>query len=403
MRWHSAGVSRPIVTKLRGLLAGTLMVAAVSGLVAFLDPRFPLPYLLVIYVLIVMAVAVVWGTGMAAFTAVLSTAAFSFVVHPAFSFHIGDPSNIVGLAGFLATAVVVGQLAARLRRAAVESARLSDEQSALRRVATLVASSAAPPAVFEAVTREVGLLCNADLARMERYEEDGTVTGIAAWTGVPVQLAVGTRFALMGPSIAREVRQTGGPARVASFTGAMGAIAEEVHRLGIRSSVGCPIFVAGRIWGVSAASTKSNEPFPADTESQIASFTELVATAIANAESRAELAASRARVVAAGDETQRRLERNLHHGAQQRLVSLVLKLRLVHDTVPAELPAVRDGLGGITRELTEVLEELRELARGSIPRSCPRVALVRRYGRLPGVQPSRSRCTWIPSLGIRRR
>ena len=359
-------MSRPIFSMLRGLLASALMVAMVSGLVALLEPHVPSPYLLVVYVPVVMAVAIMWGTGMAAFTAILSAAVYSYVVHRAW-FDIDDPSNIVGLAVFLATAVVVGQLAARLHRAAQESARLSEEQSALRRIATLVAQSTAPSAVFEAVTREVGLLCDADLARMERYEEDGTVTGVAAWSRVPAQLAVGTRLALVGPSIAREVRQSGGPARVASFAGASGAIADEAHQLGIRSSVGCPIIVAGHMWGVIAASTKSSKPFPANTESQIASFTELVATAIANAESGAELAASRARVVAAGDETRRRLERNLHDGAQQRLVSLALRLRVAHDLVPPELSAVRADLARVTEELTEVLEELRELSRGLHP------------------------------------
>src|SRR4029077_6180509 len=113
---------------------------------------------------------------------------------------------------------------------------------------------------------------------------------------------------------------------------------------GIRSSVGCPITVAGHLWGVIAASTRSPNPFPANTESQIARFPELVAPAVANAESRAELAASRGRVVAAADETRRRLERNLHDGIQQRLVSLTLRLRLVGDAVPAELPALHDEL-----------------------------------------------------------
>ena len=107
----------------------------------------------------------------------------------------------------------------------MESARLSDEQSALRRVATLIAQSAPPSAVFEAVTREVGTLCGADLARMERYEPDGTVTGVAAWSRVPARLAVGTRFPLDGSSIARDVRRTGGPVRLESFAGETGAIA----------------------------------------------------------------------------------------------------------------------------------------------------------------------------------
>jgi GAF domain-containing protein len=139
-------------------------------------------------------------------------------------------------------------------------------------------------------------LVGADLARMERYEQDGPVTGVAVWSRVPDQLALGTRFTLDGPSIAREVQQTGGPVRLESLARAAGAIAWEARALGIRSSVGCPIVVGGRLWGVIAASTTSDGPFPANTESQIASFTELIGTAIENAESRAQLAASRARV-----------------------------------------------------------------------------------------------------------
>jgi signal transduction histidine kinase/HAMP domain-containing protein len=248
--------------------------------------------------------------------------------------------------------------------------RMTQEQSALRRVATLVARALQPPVVFEAVTREVGLLCDADLARMERYEPDGTVTGVAVWSrlpGQPVGLAVGTRFTLEGPSIARGVQQRGGPVRVDSFGEDPGAIAQEARALGIRASVGCPIVVAGRLWGVIAASTKREAPFPADTEAQIARFTELVATAIANAESRAELAASRARVVAAADATRRRLERDLHDGAQQRLVALALRLRAVGATIPPELDEVHQELTAVGMEVDEILDDLRELSRGIHP------------------------------------
>src|SRR5919198_1223194 len=164
-------------------------------------------------------------------------------------------------------------------------ARLADGQAALRRVATLVARAVPTAEVFEAVTREVGLQCDADLALMERFEPDRTVTAIAAWSriGEP-ELAVGRRFALEGASIAAQVYETGQPARVDSFVGASGPIAREAQALGIRASVGCPIVVGGRTWGVIAASTRREAPFPADTEARIAEFTELVATAVANAE-----------------------------------------------------------------------------------------------------------------------
>jgi GAF domain-containing protein len=174
--------------------------------------------------------------------------------------------------------------------ARTEMARLADEQAALRRVATLVARGVPPHEVFATVIREVGLLCDADLARLERYESDGTVTGVGVWSkDRSHQLALGTRIAIQGVSIAALVQKTRRPMRVDSFLRASGPIAREALRLGIRSSVGCPIMVQGRLWGVIAASSKRAAPFPPDTESQIGEFTELVATAISNTEAGAEV------------------------------------------------------------------------------------------------------------------
>jgi K+-sensing histidine kinase KdpD len=248
-RWVTPSVGR----WLSGILVSVALVGAVSSLIGLLDPHVPVLSLLVLYILAVLPVAIVWGTRLAAFTSVLSTAAFAYLfLTPTHSLQVTESQNVVVLGVFLVTAVVVGELAARLRREARRSARLSEEQSALRRVATLVARAGPPSVVFEAVTREVGLLCEAELARMERYEEDGTVTGVAAWSRVPGQLAelaVGTRLHLDGLSIARGVQQTGGPVRVDSFGQDTGAIAEEARAVGIRASVGCPIVVGGRLWG----------------------------------------------------------------------------------------------------------------------------------------------------------
>jgi signal transduction histidine kinase len=361
--------ARPSVVRwLSGLLVSVTAVAAVSGLIGLLDPQVPALSLLVLYILAVLPVAVVWGTVLAVFTSILSAAAIAFLfVSPSGSIRVAGSRDLVALGVFLITAIVVGPLAARTRRVAQASVRLSEEQSALRRVATLVAQSAPPSEVFEAVTREVGLFCDADLARMERYEQDGTVTGVGVWGRVPVELAVGTRFDLDGVSIARGVQETGGPVRVDSFGQDSGAIAQEARALGIRASVGCPIVVGGRLWGVVAASTRREEPFPPGTEAQIAEFTELVATAIANAEAKAELAASRARIVATADQTRRRIERDLHDGAQQRLVSLALRLRTASAAIPGELEDVLQELAGVGAELDAVLVDLRELSRGIHP------------------------------------
>ena len=275
------------------------------------------------------------------------------------------PENDIGEIGTLERSF--NAMAGSLDASQGELRRLLEQQSALRRVATLVARTVPPSEVFEVVTREVGLVSGGDVARMERYETDGSVTGIAGWSRDAGQLAVGTRFTLEGVSIAALVRESGRPVRIDSFADASGPIAEEARALGIQSSVGCPIIVAGRLWGVIAASRRSNEPFPADTESQMAEFTELVATAIANAESRAELAASRARVVAAGDETRRRIERDLHDGAQQRLVSVALRLRGAASAVPPDQGEVQAELAGVRSGLDGVLEDLREMSRGIHP------------------------------------
>jgi signal transduction histidine kinase len=249
-----------------------------------------------------------------------------------------------------------------------ELSRLADEQAALRRVATLVARAFSPTEVFETVTREVGLLSGADLARMERYESDGTVTGMAGWSrDHNVELAVGERFALQGVSIAALVQQTGRPMRVDSFAHATGPIAREAQELGIQSSVGCPIVVGGRLWGVIAASSKDEAPFPAGTESQISEFTELVATAIANAESRAELIASRARVVAAADEARRHVVRDLHDGAQQRLVHTVVTLKLAQRALDQDEGTAEALVGEALDQAQHANSELRELAHGILP------------------------------------
>ena len=243
--------------------------------------------------------------------------------------------------------------------------RLLDEQAALRRVATLVARGGRSAEVVETVIREVGVLCGADLARLERYETDGTVTGVGVWSrDVDHQLSSGTRFVLQGPSIAALVRETRRPMRVDSFAGASGAIAQEAQGLGIRSSVGCPVIVQGRLWGVIAASTTGDASFPPDTESKIGEFTELLATAISNLKAHADLEASRARIVETTDLARRRFERDLHDGAQQRLVSLSLELRGVE---AAAGPDLRGRLTEISTGLGEVFNDLRELSRGIHP------------------------------------
>jgi Signal transduction histidine kinase len=148
---------------------------------------------------------------------------------------------------------------------------------------------------------------------------------------------------------------------------AAGAGAALGRELGLRSSVGAPIVVDQSLWGVMIASSKNDGSLPAAAESRIAAFTELSAMAIANAESRAELMASRARVVAAADQTRRRIERDLHDGLQQRLVSVGLELRAAQVTVPAQFGELNGALSRVAEERASMFDELREIAQGIHP------------------------------------
>jgi signal transduction histidine kinase len=228
-----------------------------------------------------------------------------------------------------------------------ELVRLLEEQEALRRVATLVARGTDRLGVFSAVTEEVGRLLGAELANMIRFE-DGHGTIVGGWSGGPTPEApVGYRISMAQDSLAARVRRTGRPARVDTYH-QQGEVFTALRELGIRASVGAPVVVDGELWGAVLVGTTGADPFPPGAEEHLAGFAELVAQALANAEAREQLAASRKRLVEAAQVERRRLERNLHDGAQQRLVA-------------------RDLLAGASAELAEALEDLRELARGLHP------------------------------------
>ena len=260
----------------------------------------------------------------------------------------------------LATAVANAESRAGL-------ARLAEEQAALRRVATVVARGAATKDVFAAVTEEIGQLLPVDSAAMGRYELDGTVAFVASWGRATDFVPVGSRWSVGGKNLGTIVFETGCAARIDSYADASGFVGVAARERGVSSSVGTPIVVEGHLWGVVGAGSSGGQPLPAETEVRLASFTELLATAIANAESRAEIAASRARIVAAADETRRRIERDLHDGAQQRLVSLGLELRAAQAEVPPALDRLAGELAGVAEGLASVQHELREFARGIHP------------------------------------
>ena len=246
--------------------------------------------------------------------------------------------------------------------------QLASEQAALRRVATLVAQDVPASELFSAVAREVGTLFGADFTAIVRYEPDPTyVTTIATWAAAGNMPPAPSQPRTVPGDPTSRVAATGEPTRVDDWSDVPGPIAEFVRdQLKVRSSVGCPIVVEGRLWGALAVHS-TDDRFPPDTEARLLNFCELVATAIANAESRAELGASRARVIAAADDARRLIERDLHDGAQQRLVTLSVALRTMEATMPTGSDEQRAEVGRIADGLAAAVQELRELSRGIHP------------------------------------
>ena len=250
--------------------------------------------------------------------------------------------------------------------ARAEIERLAGEQAALRRVATLVARGAETEEVFTAVAREVAEVMHLPVAAVQRYEDDDTTTVTAAWSDRAHPFQPGTRWPYHASGLGERVRQTGRTGRVKDYSNRRGAFAAQARELGLQSIAGAPIIVDGTVWGlVTIASTDG--PLPDQTEDRLAEFTELVGSAIANAQSRTELSASRARIVAAADETRRRIERDLHDGIQQRLVSLALKAQMIETMTPRPAGRIQGELSRLASGLGTALDELREISHGIHP------------------------------------
>jgi GAF domain-containing protein len=273
----------------------------------------------------------------------------------------GTEARLAGFTELAATAIANSQ-------ARVELRGFAQEQAALRRVAMLVARAAPPAEVLAAVAEEAGRLLDAHHATLSRYDPDGAITAVAAWSSTAAAFPVGTQWGIGGRNVHTLVFQTGRAARIDDHhAGVSGPVAEAVREMGIRSGVGVPISVEGRLWGVMIVSSTHDQPLPAGAEAQLAGFTELAGTAIANAEAQDALTASRARIVATADATRRRIERNLHDGAQQRLVSLALNLRAAQATAPRSTGDLAQQLDRTAAGLDDVLDDLREIARGLHP------------------------------------
>ena len=256
----------------------------------------------------------------------------------------------------------------RERAVRAELRAIAGEQAALRRVAALVAGGAAPGAVFAAVAQEAGhVLPEADLTMVCRYDAGRAVEVAGGWSRTGSSMLAGRRLELGGQDVSTLVFQTGRPARGGDLADGSDAVTVAARQTGMRSAAGAPVSAGGRLWGVVIAASARQDALPVGTEHRLAAFTELAAAAIVGAQAQAELTASRARIAAAADETRRGIERDLHDGAQQQLVTLALQLRAAQETVPPGLGSLRAELSRVAAGLAGALEELREYARGIHP------------------------------------
>ena len=262
----------------------------------------------------------------------------------------------------------------RLREAQriVEASRdelrvLAAEQAALRRVATLVAREPSPAEVFAKVAEEVGLLLGAESVIMHQYDSPEQTIVVASWGELVDAFPVGAPMPLDPGTIAGVVRRTRRPARVDDYTKVEGSLALRFRELGLRSAAGAPIIVDGRLWGAVSAGTFGSRLMPPNAEAHIGEFTELIATAISNVQARSELAASRARVVAAADSERRRVVRDLHDGAQQCLVHVVIALTLARQALDNGEDDAPSLVSAALQHAQDATAELRELAHGILP------------------------------------
>jgi GAF domain-containing protein len=275
---------------------------------------------------------------------------------------------------------------------------LTEPEDELTRVRDRIVAAVGPnEGLLTAVLPEFAVLA-ADFAILVRYDASDTLEVVGTWTstGAPAPTPVGERLPLGGRNVITLVWRTGRPAQIDYDDAISGTIGQVATDWGLRSSVGVPVSVEDRLWGAMVAAFTRPEHLPGDTETRLAGFTELVATAIANAGAQAEVTASRARIVAAADQARRQIERDLHDGAQQRLVTLALQLRAAQAAVPPELGELGAELDRAAAGAAGALDELREIARGIHPAILAEgLALERQARQVPGAM--MRRCEPQPS------
>ncbi|MBB5161057.1 ATP-binding protein [Mycobacterium sp. AZCC_0083] len=352
-----------------GIVVAVAFIAGETVLVLLLKKIAPENAFGAIFLLGVLVVSAGWSFGLAISTSVVSALVYLY-------FHLeGGDSLAPALSVFLPLALLANVLAgqARLRAAESEQRRreadaLATQQAALRRVATLVARGADPTDVYPVAVTELARGLDVDHVTLLEFESDEHCTVLAAHDSPErKKFQAGERLPLDGDSVAIRIRRTGVAARIDDHAAVEGTIASRIRALGLRSGVGAPVTVGTTTRGALIIGSVRTEPIPDGTEARICDFADLVGTAIANAETRAELKASRARVVAAADQARREIERNLHDGAQQRIVSLGLGLRALEASVPEEQHTVRRQLDNLVNGMADLYTELQELSRGIHP------------------------------------
>jgi signal transduction histidine kinase len=330
--------------------------------------------------ILVMIVAAIGGLWPALATAILAFVADELFFTPPYdTLSIRPTPDRVAVIVFVvvgsAVGTVVGILIDRL-------SGLANQQGALRRVATLVAEGAPTELIFGTATEEAGHLLRVDVAMLYHNESDGTLHVAASWDRTGPPGPVGRSTTVVERTADTRAGELGPPERSKRFVGISASVARAVREAGANSAVGTPVAVEGRFWGIMIVASTKRRPLPGHTQSHLAAFANLVAVSIANAESRAEVAASRARVMATADETRRRIERDLHDGPQQRLIAVQMELRSAERLVPPDSWALGARLSRAVDNLQEVGTELQQLSRGLHPAVLSRGGLVPALGLL---------------------
>ena len=352
------------------LAEGVLLLAVLLVLIEVPSQR-DVPY--IVFPILIWAALRFGPTGAATAVAIVSSLTVWNTAHGSGPFVRASLTHSVLASQLFVTVAALTSLvlaAVTAERTASETAQraLTDEHAALRRIATLVAGEAASKRVFEQVTVEAARTIGAAAASLARFDHDDMVTFVGGWSeSGALAFPVDSRVAVERTGVLAAVRETGEPQRIARYEERTGEVAERFTSFGYGSAAAAPIKLGTQVWGALVAAGRRGATLPAGSEDRLSDFAELVAQALANADAYRKLAASRARIVGAADTERQRLERNLHDGAQQRLVSLALKLRLVKARVRDDPASAEEGLSEAEDELGQALDELRELARGIHP------------------------------------